>query len=527
MFAQESSKSAQTDVFVDDSIEAPAWENPTPAAAEPKRIVARVRDHDWTVGLLYVFCDVVCWVFLYAFVGYMRRDLFFVSAIEFVLVDCITLIVIVQALYIVGGYNRNTETRGLNYTAEHILAVAAAGVISSLLIYASAAYDAGMKPSRAVLLISFVLFIPISLVYRRFFRRTIAASAAQRAFLVIGSGELATQFYKTYKQSPNQQQLEFVDNDTARVGSTIAGEGSPTIQGGIEAKLTDLDRRYSGVILAESVDRLGQDLIERLVRTQFQRTRVYTLESFYEAHWRHVPMHTIDPFWPLQMGFQLARISPYHYLKRLCDMIASALLLVISCPLMVVVWALIRLTSKDPAIFGQMRVGREGHRFTAYKFRTMKQRAAAAQLSVNGSPLSVKQELEVEDPKLEETDDIYTRENDARITRMGKWLRKLRIDELPQLWNVLKGDMSLIGPRAEWEKCVERYENKIPFYHFRHLVKPGITGWAQVNYPYGESEEDAIKKLQYDLYYIRHYSLKLDAMIVLKTVHTMLFGKGR
>jgi exopolysaccharide biosynthesis polyprenyl glycosylphosphotransferase len=506
MFVQESSKSAQTDVFVNESIEAPAWKNPTQAAAErvePKRIIARVRDHDWTVGLLYAFCDIVCWVSLYAFVGYMRRDAFFVSAFEFVLVDCITLIVIVQALYIVGGYSRNTETRGLTYTAEHILAVAAAAVISSLLIYSSAAYDAAMKPSRAVLLLSFVLFVPISLLYRRFFRRTSVASAAQRAFLVIGSGELATQFYQAYKQSPNQQQLEFVDNDTARVGSTIAGEGSPTIQGGIAAKLTDLDRRYSGVILAESVDRLGQDLIERLVRTQFQRTRVYTLESFYEAHWRHVPMHTIDPFWPLQMGFQLARISPYHYLKRLFDVVASALLLVISSPLIVITWCLIRLTSKGSAIFGQKRVGREGHRFTAYKFRTMTESNDAGD------------------------DDIYTRENDVRITRTGRWLRKLRLDELPQLWNVLKGDMSLIGPRAEWEKCVERYEKKIPFYHFRHLVKPGITGWAQVNYPYGESEEDALNKLQYDLYYIRHYSLKLDAMIALKTVHTMLFGKGR
>jgi exopolysaccharide biosynthesis polyprenyl glycosylphosphotransferase len=506
MFAEESSKPPQANVFVEDSSEAAPWEcrdQPAGERVEAKRIIARARDHDWTVGLLCALCDIVCWVLVYGFVGYMRRDAFFVSAFEFVLVDCIMLIVIMQALYIVGGYNRNTETRGLTYTAEHILAVAAAAVISSLLIYSAAAYEGDMKPSRGVLLISFVLFVPISLLYRRFFRRMIVASVAQRAFLVIGSGELAAQFYQTYKQSPNQQQLEFVDNDIARVGSTIAGEGSPTIQGGIAAKLTDLDRRYSGVILAQSVDRLGQDLIERLVRTQFQRTRVYTLESFYEAHWRHVPMHTIDPFWPLQMGFQLARISPYHYLKRLFDIVASALLLVISSPLIVISGCLIRLTSKGPAIFGQIRVGREGHRFTAYKFRTM----TASNDADEG--------------------DIYTRENDARVTRTGRWLRKLRIDELPQLWNVLKGDMSLIGPRAEWEKCVERYETKIPFYHFRHLVKPGITGWAQVNYPYGDSEEDALNKLQYDLYYIRHYSLKLDAMIVLKTVHTMLFGKGR
>src|SRR5437667_3178274 len=505
MFAKESTK-RHRDVFAEESSEMAVWSGrskPASKRTEANRIIARIRDHDWTVGLLYLFCDIVCWVLLYGFVGYVRRDAFFVSAFDFVLVDCITLIVIIQALYIVGGYNRDTEARGLTYTAEHILAITAAAVVSSLLIYSAAAYQGDMKPSRGVLLISFVLFVPVSLLYRGLFRRTVVASVAQRAFLVIGSGELVTQFYQTYKQSPNQQQLEFVDNDIARVGSTIAGDGSPTIQGGIAAKLTDLDRRYSGVILAQSVDRLGQDLIERLVRTQFQRTRVYTLESFYEAHWRHVPMHTIDPFWPLQMGFQLARISPYHYLKRLFDVIASGVLLVISCPLMVMTWALIRLTSPGPAIFGQLRVGREGQRFIAYKFRTM----TAPVDADNG--------------------DIYTRENDSRITGVGKWLRKLRLDELPQLWNVLKGDMSLIGPRAEWEKCVERYEKKIPFYHFRHLVKPGITGWAQVNYPYGENEEDAINKLQYDLYYIRHYSLKLDAMIVLKTVHTMLFGGGR
>jgi lipopolysaccharide/colanic/teichoic acid biosynthesis glycosyltransferase len=131
------------------------------------------------------------------------------------------------------------------------------------------------------------------------------------------------------------------------------------------------------------------------------------------------------------------------------------------------------------------------------------------------------------EPTDAQTEELYTRQNDPRITGLGRALRKFRLDELPQLWNVLRGEMSLIGPRAEWTKCVELYEKKIPFYHFRHLVKPGITGWAQVNYPYGESEEDALEKLKYDLYYIRHYSLKLDAMIILKTVHTMLFRRGR
>src|SRR5438874_9482573 len=508
MFARPSQNPTQSKLLVDDLIEPPIWKEPASALGsadkELRRTLTSVGHHDWIAALLYMGCDMVCWVVLYGIVGYVRRDRFFVSLFEFVLVDCVVLAVILQALYIIGGYNRNTEMRGLIYTTEHILAVFGAAAISSLLIYSAATFDAGMKPSRSVLLISFIFFLPISLTYRRFFRQLTATSAAQQMFLVIGSGELATRFYEAYRKSPNQQQLEFVDNDVARVGTTIAGEGSPIVRGGIAARVAQLDGRYSGVILAESIDRLGSKLLERLVRTQFQRTRVYTLESFYEAHWRHVPVHMIDPFWPLQMGFQLARISPYHYLKRLCDLIFSAVLLLIFAPLFPLILLLIWMESGRPTIFRQSRVGREGHIFTAYKFRTMFMR------DLN-----------------EDATDLYTRDNDPRVTRTGSWLRKLRLDELPQLWNVFKGDMSLIGPRAEWTKCAERYEQTIPLYHFRHLVKPGITGWAQVNYPYGESDEDAIEKLKYDLYYIRHYSLRLDAMIVLKTVHVMLFGKGR
>jgi exopolysaccharide biosynthesis polyprenyl glycosylphosphotransferase len=466
----------------------------------------RVRDpsQDWVAALLFLGLDVVVWMAIYGLFSFLRHDAFYTTPLQFIVVDLIQLITIVIALFIISGYNRHTDMQTLSFTTEYILALISATGLSTLLIYSAATYDDSMNPSRAIMLLSFVVFTPISLGYRRLIGSRMLESTAARTFLVIGSGSAAAGFYEAYRRSGNRQRLEFVDLASQRVGQTIAGPGSPMVEGDIATKLERLDKNYSGVILAERVDRMQPDLLERLVRTQFHSARVYTLESFYEAHWRYVPVQALDPFWPLQTGFQLARNSPYHYLKRLFDMLLSALLLVLLWPVLLFAILLVRLDSGGPAIFRQPRVGRENQLFTMLKLRTMR-----------------------DEPTGELEPDIYTREGDPRVTRVGRWLRKLRLDELPQLWNVWRGDMSLIGPRAEWIKCAERYEQKIPFYHFRHLVKPGITGWAQVNYPYGESDEDAIEKLKYDLYYIRHYSLKLDAMIVLKTVHTVLFGKGR
>jgi exopolysaccharide biosynthesis polyprenyl glycosylphosphotransferase len=482
-----------------------AMAKPGGAAGRLRRISlwSHFLSHEWSSAVLYLFLDVVSWVAIYRVAGWFRYDAFYATPFQFFVINLIQLGVIVTALYFVGGYDRTVEKLTLGYAAEHILAVIAAAVVSAMLIYSAATFDQTMKPSRGVLLLSFAIFLPVSLAYRRWIRQYVVASSAGRSFLIIGGGAAATHFYQAYGNSPNGQQLEFVDVNEERVGQRIAGEGSPIVQGNLGAKLNNLGKRYSGIILAERANSLSTELLERLVRAQFQQTRVYTLESFYETQWRYLPLGIVDPFWPLQTGFQLARTSPYHYLKRLFDVVASATALIICAPLFAIVPLLIWTEDGSPVFFRQERVGRDGRRFILFKFRTMRRRFDAAD------------------------EDIYTRKGDRRVTSVGRWLRELRLDELPQLWNALKGDISLIGPRPEWSKCAERYEQTIPFYHFRHLVKPGITGWAQVNYPYGESDEDAVEKLKYDLYYIRHYSLKLDAMIVLKTLYTMLFGKGR
>jgi exopolysaccharide biosynthesis polyprenyl glycosylphosphotransferase len=487
-------------------------EAPPTGMSKPGGAAARVRrtglwshflSYEWSSALLYLFLDVVSWLVIYRVAGWFRYDAFYATPFQFFIINLTQLGVIVTALYFVGGYDRTVEKLTLGYAAEHILAVTAAAVVSAMLIYSAATFDQTMKPSRGVLLLSFAIFLPVSLAYRRWIRQYVVASSADRSFLVIGGGATAARFYEVYRNSPNAQRLEFVDVNEQRVGQPIADKGSPIVQGNLAAKLTNLGKRYSGIILAAKASSLSTQLLERLVYAQFQETRVYTLESFYETQWRYLPLGIIDPFWPLQSGFQLARTSPYHYLKRLFDVVASATALIVCAPFFVLVPMLIWLEDGSPVFFRQERVGRDGRRFILFKFRTMRSRSDQAD------------------------EDIYTRKGDRRVTSLGRWLRKLRLDELPQLWNALKGDISLIGPRPEWSKCAERYEQTIPFYHFRHLVKPGITGWAQVNYPYGESDEDAVEKLKYDLYYIRHYSLKLDAMIVLKTLYTMLFGKGR
>lgn len=279
-----------------------------------------------------------------------------------------------------------------------------------------------------------------------------------------------------------------------------AGDDSPSLAGvlkQIHAGSLDVE----AIVLRESRLDPGEEVSADLVQLYFQGLPSYTLELFHQVYWRKIPLYRLNQTWLFQEGFQIAREPVFERLKRVSDVGFALIGLLLAAPLLLVAGIIIRLQDGGPVLFKQTRIGRNRMPFFIYKLRTMKIQQAG--------------------------DHRYTSPDDQRITRIGRFLRASRLDEVPQLWNVFTGEMSLIGPRAEWDELVKDYEAQIPCYHFRHLVKPGITGWAQINYPYGANLDDTLHKLEYDLYYIRHFSFFLDASIVLKTIHVMIFGKGQ
>ncbi|XHR26774.1 MAG: exopolysaccharide biosynthesis polyprenyl glycosylphosphotransferase [Chthoniobacteraceae bacterium] len=402
-------------------------------------------------------------------------------------------------LYIIGGYDRRTDLLTLRYASEHLISLIIAGAISMLFAYVFSAFNQIVKPSRAFVPLLFVLFLVSSLYLRRRVGAYIRRSQAARSLLVLGAGPEAKRFNREYNKFGGNWSLEFVDPSNALNGCHIDGEDSPIVEGDAEGKLRDSGQRYAAVVLACVTRKLSQGLLQQLVAMHCSSVPVSTINAFREQQWSRVIVNSVGPEWLFSSEFRLADGATYSYVKRLFDIVFSTIGLILVSPILLLVCALIRMESSGPSIFKQERVGRAGRSFVMYKLRTM----------------------------YENEGDIYTRDGDIRITRIGYWLRLTRLDELPQLWNVLFGDMSLIGPRAEWIKCVEIYEKSIPNYHLRHLVNPGITGWAQVKFGYGESERDAIDKFEFDLYYIRHFSLKLDVSIVLKTIYTIFEGNGR
>jgi exopolysaccharide biosynthesis polyprenyl glycosylphosphotransferase len=222
--------------------------------------------------------------------------------------------------------------------------------------------------------------------------------------------------------------------------------------------------------------------------------------GFYESLTGRILVQRVSPSWLIYAdGFRKSRFITFG--KRLIDLTAAAFGLLCSLPVFVVSALLIRLESPGPVFYLQERTGENGKVFRVIKFRSMTCDA-------------------------EKDGPVWAACNDSRTTRFGAFMRKVRIDEIPQMINVLKGDMSFVGPRPERPVFVSQLEEKIPYYSLRHTVKPGITGWAQIFYPYGASEEDALRKLEYDLYYIKNLSLTMDLFVIFQTIKTVLFQKG-
>ncbi len=397
-------------------------------------------------------------------------------------------IVLILSLHLIDGYRAKVDRLNLDYASLHLIATFFAAFALLLVTFAFASHTSELKSSRAVLLISMGLLGPITLAYRRLIYLRSLDTHSERTLLFVGTREEFEAFKVECQKMHTETFLMHV--------STEGGfrEFEEVIESASRRELT-----LEAIVIRESPKSMPQEIPMKLVQLHFDGIPTYSLEIFHQAYWRKIPAYRINPTWLFQDGFRVARDPVFERCKRISDILFSSLGLILSAVVIVPAAIAIKIEDGGPVFFSQIRIGRNRTPFRLLKLRTMRESG--------------------------ETGDLYTQKEDARVTKVGRLLRSTRLDEFPQLWNVLKGDMSLIGPRAEWDKLVEKYEHEIPCYHFRHLVKPGITGWAQVNYPYGGSVEDTVRKLEYDLYYIRNFSFVIDASIILKMLHVMIFRK--
>lgn len=453
-----------------------------------------------TVTLALVLLDFLAVVLLFNFFAWTRG---FVNWHDPILIPLLLPATMhFLAVYLIDGYNPRTDMMSVTYTSLH--AIALVFVLFFTLLFTFAIISAGfpLQGSRFVTTSALLALIPVTLSYRRFFYQRQQARTQQRYFMFLGSPDNCIAFKDECRKTGMVQSVLYATHATFARGFTQPDVATSTPPfGDVVHYLEEYEGQIDAIILRESSNELPAPVAQKLMELHFSGVPTYTLELFHEVYWRKIPLYRLNQTWLFQEGFRIAREPVYERLKRLSDIILSSLGLLLALPLLPLAAAGIWLEDRGAIFFRQPRVGKNRRLFNIIKLRTMRPDDA--------------------------TGADYTAVGDKRITRLGAFLRNTRLDEVPQLWNVLVGDMSLIGPRAEWVKLVAEYEQKIPCYHFRHLVKPGITGWAQVNYPYGANLEDTLRKLEYDLYYIRYFSFVLDASIVLKTIHIMLFGKGR
>jgi len=382
------------------------------------------------------------------------------------------------------------------YTFIHILgAVVIAALTLSVLFYLLP----GVKLPRSSFLIQMGLVIPLLFVWRNNFWRLRQEMLVPKRVLIIGTGENGQTAFEILKRFGSEYEVVgFIAESPEEQKVTVGGHAVL----GHTAELPHLVKKHEveGIILSMKYA-AGDQLIWASLQCRMQGVFISDLVGVGEQLLGTILLKQVrDSWFVMAPGFLILHHRMFRRIKRIADVTCATVGLMLALPLLLIATMLVALESRGPVFFRQIRVGQNEQLFAALKLRTMKWGA------------------EAESP--------YTAKMDPRVTHVGRVLRFLRIDEIPQMWNVLKGEMSFIGPRAEWDILVKEYKEKIPYYSLRHVVKPGITGWAQVNYPSGSSVEDAYRKLEYDLYYAKNMSLVLDLKILLKSVSVVLLGKG-
>jgi sugar transferase (PEP-CTERM system associated) len=375
-------------------------------------------------------------------------------------------------------------------------AVGAASIVLAALYFTMPSLMIG----DGIFVAALIVFVAAILGWRLLFNHLTGSLNMQERILVVGTGTTAR---KVVRQILDQREfayrvIGFIDDDPTRIGERIV---NPGIVGTPEDMAALIKTHQIDRIVVGLSDRRGKLPVEELLRAKMAGIRVEDATTTYERVTGKILIDDLRPSWLIfSDGFHVSRMT--RWMKRSIDLALSLVLAILAGPLMVLTAVAILIESGRPLFYCQDRVGENGKIFTLYKFRSMRQDAEKA-----GTPL-------------------WATDGDDRITRVGRFIRMTRLDELPQIWNVLLGAMSFVGPRPERPYFVTELAKEIPFYQQRHAVKPGLTGWAQVKYRYGASLEDAMEKLRYDLYYIKHLSVSFDLTIVFDTVKVVLFRKG-
>lgn len=407
-----------------------------------------------------------------------------------------TLVLHLTVVYIFDLYDMQRPGFSWNTAMRMATAVVMGGLISAIFFYSLPQWMFG----RGIFLIQMILIWAFLFGWRALLWFLLPMAMDRERVLILGAG-VCGKALALLLEGPSSpyEAVGFLDDDPTKQGASI--QSVPVLGPISDLEVMAKDRGVRSAFLAITRDR-NSELIRRVLDARLNGLAILDMPVVYERLTGAVPVDHIRDDWLVYAeGFDLISKRYIQRVKRIIDFGISTPLLLATLPLLLITCLAIRLDSPGPAFFKQARVGKDRRVFTLWKFRSMKRDA-------------------------EQQGAVWAQEHDPRVTRVGRFIRVLRLDELPQVLNVFLGDMSLIGPRPERPEFVAQLQTQIPYYGVRHAVRPGITGWAQVNYPYGATVEDAKRKLEYDIFYIKNMSLGLDLKIVLKTIGVVLFGQG-